>query len=262
MTAIDALLELLERVGSCHGNAVLVNDEDLLLWPVAAVKAMKSQKLIVKARPASSVICSGCESNCVMPVYTLPVTTSKSSSFIVCDKRSNINRVSVPLGRLIQWQCSVDLVSEFIASSLDLRHPDRHTDRADRQEIGIVSGDKRRQMLCLEVSGTLTLVVGNSKVPLAEFIEFHDGAYVLDVTQIRRLADSSTTADNRYTPSNTKREAHKLDTQAMYESWRKEYRTLRRKSPGMSDVWYSQRIAKMEIAKGRNAETIRKRMKQ
>ena len=116
-------------------------------------------------------------------------------------------------------------------------------------------------MLWLEASGTLTLVVGSSKVPFAEFIEFHDGAYVLDAMQIRRLADLSTTADERYTPSNTRREARKLKTQEMYETWQKAYRELKRETPGMSDVWYSQRIAKMNIAQGSSEETIRKKMK-
>ena len=67
---------------------------------------------------------------------------------------------------------------------------------------------------------------------------------------IRRMVDAATTADNRYTPSNAKREARKLDTQAMYESWQKEYRELKRSKPGMSDVWYAQQIAKMDIAHG------------
>ncbi|MBA4421473.1 MAG: hypothetical protein C0390_00045 [Syntrophus sp. (in: bacteria)] len=262
MTSIDALLELLGCVGACQDTAVLVNDEDLRQWPRAAVKAMKSQKLIVKARPASSAICPGCESNCVMPLRTLLATAGTQASFILCDKRSDINRVPVPPERLIQWQCSPDLVSGFVASCLDLRHPARQADSAGRWEIGIVFGDKRSQMLCLEASGALTLVAGNSKVPLAEFIEFHEGAYMLDAVQIRRLADSTTTADNRYTPSNARMEARKLDTKAMYESWRKEYRALRRKRPGMSGVWCSQQIAKLNIAQGRDAETIRKRMKQ
>jgi hypothetical protein len=39
---------------------------------------------------------------------------------------------------------------------------------------------------------------------------------------IRQLVDSATTADNRYTPTNARREVRKLDTQAMYESWQKE----------------------------------------
>lgn len=262
MKAIDALLELLGRVGACGNAAVLVNDEELLQWPRAAVKAMKSQRLIIKARPASSATCPGCESNCVMPVHTLSTTTGKPSSFIVCEKRSDINRVPVRGERLIQWQCSADLVSGFVASSLGLLSPGRITDSAGRREIGVVCGEKRSQMLCLEASGTLSLVVGNNKVPLAEFIEFHDGAYSLDAASIRRLADSSITADARYTPSKARIEARKLNTQAKYERWRKEYRAWQRKRPGMSDVWCSQQIAKMDIAQRRDAETIRKRMKQ
>jgi hypothetical protein len=78
---------------------------------------------------------------------------------------------------------------------------------------------------------------------------------------VRRLVDASTTGDRRYTPSSARREARKLDTQAMYESWQKAYRDWRKKRPGMSDVWYSKRIAKMDIAKGRDSETIRKNMK-
>ncbi len=261
MMSIDALIELLDRVGAWRHTAVQVNDEDLLQWPKAAVKAMKSQKLIVKARPATSAICPGCESNCVMPVHNLPATVGTQASFILCDKRSDTNRVPVPAARLIQWQCSTDLVCRFVASSIGLRPPARQADGTERWEIGIVCGDKRSQMLCLEASDTLMLVAGSSKVPLAEFIEFHKGAYSLDAVQIRRLADSATTADDRYTPSIARREARKLNTEARHESWRKEYRALRKKRPGMSAVWYSQQIAKTGIAEGRDEETIRKHIK-
>lgn len=62
-------------------------------------------------------------------------------------------------------------------------------------------------------------------------------------------------------PSVTRREARKLATQDMYESWRKGYRKLQRKHPNMSDVWYSREIAKMDIGQGRNYSTIKKNMK-
>lgn len=261
MTPQDALIELLGRVGASQGAAVLVNDEELRQWPNAAVKAMKSQKLIVKARPASSAICPGCERNCVMLVHNLPATAGAPESFVVCDKRCDINRVVIPAERLTQWQCSTDLVCGFVATSFGLHCSNRQTPGTGQWEIGVACGDKRSQMLCLEANGTLDLVAGNNSVPLAEVIEFHDGAYSLDGSKIRQLVDAATTSDNRYTPSNIKREARKLDTQAMYESWRKAYRKLRKKRPNMSDVWCSRKIAKMDIAKGRNAETIRKKMK-
>jgi hypothetical protein len=74
-------------------------------------------------------------------------------------------------------------------------------------------------------------------------------------------AISPTLPGNGRPPINVRREARKLDTQAMYESWQKEYRNQVKKRPDMSDVWYSQQIAKLDIAKGSNAETIRKHMK-
>jgi len=261
MTPIDPLPELLMRVGANQGNTVLVSAEELHQWPSAAVKAMKSQKLIAKATPAKSASCPGCEENCVMPVYSPPIKEGVSSSFIVCDKRGDTNRVTVPSNRLIQWQCNVELVCKFVATNLGLRPSIRRTANAGQWEIGIAPGDTRSQMLCLEANGTLDLVAENNKFPLVELIEFHEGKYSLNDAMIHHMVDSATTADPRYTPSNAKREARKLDTQTMYSSWKKAYRDLKRGKPGKSDRWYATQIAKMEIANGRDAETIRKNMK-
>ena len=93
MTPHDALIELLARVGARNGAEVLVSAEELSQWPAAAVAAMKSQKLLAQARPTSTVVCPGCERECVMPVHTLPAGPRDPASFIVCDKRSDINRV-------------------------------------------------------------------------------------------------------------------------------------------------------------------------
>ena len=119
----------------------------------------------------------------------------------------------------------------------------------DFAEIGMATGDKRSQMLCLRADGELALVAGNSAVPLAELVGYRDGQYSVDGDMIRHLVDSATAANPRYTPSNAKREARKLATQAMYEGWRKEYRDVKKRHPNMSGVWYSQRIEKMDIAK-------------
>ena len=196
-----------------------------------------------------------------MPVHTVPATARSAVSFIVCDKRSDTNRVPVSAGRLIQWQCNAELVCGFIAASLGLRRSDRQTANADLWEIGVATGNKRSQMLCLQADGGLTLVVGGNKVPLAELIGFCDGQYSLDGDIIRRMVDAATTADNRYTPSQVKREARKLETQELHASWQKEYRELKRSKPGKSDSWYAQQIAKMDIAQQRDPETIRKNMK-
>jgi hypothetical protein len=77
---------------------------------------------------------------------------------------------------------------------------------------------------------------------------------------IRQRTDQATPQNDRYTPNNARREVRKLNTRGMHDSWQKEYRKLKKSRSGMSDVWYSQQIAKMAIARGRSAETIRKQM--
>ena len=121
MIPIETLFELLKRVGACGGAPVHVADEELNKWPVAAVAAMKRQKLILKAPPASSTTCPGCELECVMPVHTTPAVAKGGEPFIICDKRSDINRVAVSADRLTQWRCSAEMVCNFIATALGLK---------------------------------------------------------------------------------------------------------------------------------------------
>jgi len=261
MTPEAALIELLARVGARRGALVLVTDEEVSRWPAAAVVAMKSQGLLAKARPASCVVCPGCEQQCIMPVHTLPATSRGSASFIVCDKRSDINRVPVAAKRLTQWRCDSEAVCGFVAASLEVRRSDQHSADADSLNIGIARGHKRSQMLCLRIDGDLAVVVADNATPLADLVGYRGGEYAVDGDMIRQLVDSATTADPRYTPSHARREVRKLETQAMRENWRKAYRELKKQRRNMSDVWYSQQIAKQDVAAGRSAETIRKHMK-
>jgi len=197
-----------------------------------------------------------------MPVTVYPALDDKpGKAFITCDKRDDIGRVPVDFRRMEQWQSNTNAVCKFIADSLGLHRSTKVVASNNLCEIGIAAGNKRRQMLCLQVNSALHLVAGNNKIPLSELVEYDDNGFRLDETAIRSLVDTATTADSRYTPSNAKREVRKLDTAAMHESWKKEYRALKKHHPNMSDTWYSQQIARKDIAKGKSAETIRKNMK-
>jgi len=72
---------------------------------------------------------------------------------------------------------------------------------------------------------------------------------------------ADTVEANRAQGSTVRREARKLDTQATYKLWQKAYRMAKKTHPNKSDIWYSKHIARLAIAKGRDAETIRKHMK-
>jgi hypothetical protein len=46
----------------------------------------------------------------------------------------------------------------------------------------------------------------------------------------------------------------------MYAKWHEAYETLASQNPNRSNAWIAKTIAKMDIAQGRNSETIRKNM--
>jgi hypothetical protein len=160
MTPDAALRELLARLGVSQGAAILITEEELNTWPPEAVEAMKAQKLLMKARPAASVVCPGCEQECVMPLHTMPYEKRGLTSFIVCDKRDDINRVVVPISHIEQWQASVTSVADLIAGLLGLRRPEEGDTSARRWEVGMFKGTKRSSHVLLRADGRLTLSVG------------------------------------------------------------------------------------------------------
>lgn len=260
MTPQAALIELLGRVGARHGDSVTVSTQELNLWPEMAVSALKTQGLLLKARPARSVVCPGCEQECSMAFHTLTRANTPTTSFVVCDKRSDDNRIPIPAAMLALWRCDAQAVCGFIAACLGLQQTTVQPYEDGLLAIGMARGNKRSQMLCLRFHGHLALVVGTNAMPLADGVGFENGSFTVDQAVIRQMVDAATTADPRHTPSTVKREAGKLNTQARYASWQKAYRALRKKRPNESDVWYSQQIAKTAIAQGRDASTIKKHM--
>jgi hypothetical protein len=261
MTPEETLVELLAMVGAAKGSASLISSADLSNWPISAVSAMKSQKILTKSKPASTVVCPGCEDACTMPVNTFPEGMRKASWFVVCDKRDDINRIPVSADDLEQWQADPEAICGFVATALRIRRSGQSDAGSGNRSIGIATGKKRSQMLCLALSDDPSLIVGDGQLPLGDAVSFGADGYFIDSKMIEQFVDQSNVADPRYTPSNARREVRKLKTAAKYEAWRREYRRLLKSHPDRSDVWYSQKIAKMPVAQGAAPDTIRKRMK-
>ena len=260
MTPREALLDLVARVGARDGAAVRISETDLRQWPAEAVGALKAHRLLVRARPAKTVVCPGCEADCVMPVQTIPAGPREAARFIVCDKRSDINRVALTTAHVDQWKCDAEALARFVVEQLGLRRSRHRVDASGTRPLGLAAGDTRHQMLSLCTRGEVALVIADTAVPLADLLDFDDGAYTLDTAAIRHLVDAATTADPRHTPSTTRREARTLDTQARYARWQQAYRALKKRRPHMSNVWYAQQIAGQAVAAGCRADTIRRHM--
>jgi hypothetical protein len=190
MTPLEALLELLDRMGASRDAAALVSEEELRQWPIEAVRALKSHKLLVKASPATTVVCPGCEQECTMPVDTVSAGTGKAAtSFVVCDKRDDINRVAVSAERLRQWRASAAPIADLITGLLGLRSPDAGAISSGRWEIGMLKGRKYSSHIVLIADGQLTLCVAGHTVALADVLTLGGGSFKLDKQTLIRFVD-------------------------------------------------------------------------
>jgi len=185
----EALSELLGRLGASRGEPVLIIEQELSDWPAQAVAAMKSHKLLVKARPASSAVCPGCEQECVMRVYTLTDDMRGPASFTVCDKRDDINRVPIPASLLEQWQCSGLAIADLLANLLGLRRPDTGDRSVGRWEVGLFKGKKQSSHLVLVADGGLTLRLAGHSIELADVLTLEGIGFKLDKQTLVRLVD-------------------------------------------------------------------------
>ena len=138
---------------------------------------------------------------------------------IVCDKRSDINRVALTPAHVDHWKCDAEALARCLVEQLGLRRSRHGANDSGTRLLGLAAGDTRHQILGLRTHGGVTLVVADTAVALADLIDFEYGTYILDTTAIRHLVDAATTADPRYTPSTPRREAHTLDMQARYGRW-------------------------------------------
>ena len=176
MTPRAALLDLVARVGARDGAAVRVSETDVRPRPAEAVSALKARRLLVQARPARTAVCPGCEADCVMPVQTIPAGPRAAARFIVCDKRSDINRVALTTAHVDQWKCDGEALARFVVEQVGLRRSRHRVDASGTQPLGLAAGDTRYQMLGLRTHGNVTLVVADAPVALADLIDFDRGA--------------------------------------------------------------------------------------
>ena len=257
MSPEAVLLDLGSRAGAAPGREVRVEAGEVARWPREAVAALKSQKLLRKARPARGTVCPGCGMQCAMPVET---GTDPLLPWVVCDKRGDINRVPVSADRLPQWRTSADTLGRFVADGLSLRWRGRRAEGGRVLEIGTAGSGTQRRVLNLRFEGELALAAGPSALPLSEVLRFGGGGYRMDNTRIRRWLDVAA-EESPLPASRIRREARKLDTRKKDKTLQKAYRALKRQRPGMSDVWYARQIARSDLGGGLSPGSIRKRMK-
>lgn len=215
MTPQAVLTELLDRIAASQGAPALISADELADWPADAVMALQSQGVITRARPAASAVCPGCERECVMPVYIPPGAAHAAGAFIVCDKRSDINRVSVPLDRLEQWQVSGESMADSLARLLDLHRSGADTASEGRWEVGLLKGAKHSSHVVMRAGNGLTLELAGHSVSLAEVLALENDTLSVDKRALTRLVDQPVAGAGDVESAAQRRERLKKRVQAL-----------------------------------------------
>lgn len=189
MKSPNLLGELIDRVAALQGKAALISDEELNQWPVEEITALKEYKLLQKARPATSVVCVECEEACVRPVHTVPDPGGESRLFLVCEKQSDVNRISIPMERLEQWQTMGDYFVGLVAELLNLRQATKNQTTATRWEVGLFKGRKHSSHLMLTIEDTLQLNLAGHRMALADVLSLEVKQFTIDKKILTRLVD-------------------------------------------------------------------------
>lgn len=258
MTLEDVLQELTERFDGRRDT--IIAWEQVRLWPKGAVSVFESAAWIRRTAEASTVECPGCEENCFMPVHVVRANEEAGHAYVACDRRDDVGRVQIAVAQLQQWQITESHIANWVSAKLGLNGKAQRGKNGGSLILGNLRGKKQVGVLELDTNTALRLKVGEHSLPLSEAVNFKGGEVTIDRAAILEIVDLPAASEfpGHYQLSFARREARRLDTLARYAAWQKAYRALKRMKPGMSDVWYSQQIARQTNA---NAESIRKHMK-
>ena len=262
MTHDDVLQGLIQHLDS-PGDSTL-SWEQVREWPKGTIEIFEKAGWIKAKASAKSLVCPGCEESCFMPVNISPAIQGHPiRAYVACDRRDDMGRIPIPPEMMQQWQITEYQIGQWLALELGLRGKPKKDKTTQTIQIGDLQGKKQSGRLELASAESISLKASGHTLPFIEVVYFQGNQLQIDKNAIIKMVDKPYPSEIKdgYQHSNARREIRKKDTQDMYKSWRKAYGDFKRKRRNMSDTWYSQQIEKMEIAQGRKAETIRRRLK-
>jgi len=193
MTPQAVLTELLDRVVSRQGEAVRIGNDELRTWPAETVAALKSAQLLTKARPASSIVCPGCEQQCPMPVDVFPAEQGRPArAFIVCNKPEDMGRIRVELSTLEQWQLTGETLAGAVARLLGLTKPPQVESTGNRWTLGLLEGSEHKGTLTLSFENGAMLTLAGHSIPLTHALTLGKRGIVADKDALLRILDGDT----------------------------------------------------------------------
>ena len=191
-SAIDYLSLLLRRLAAVDDNALLISNEECVEVPSDVWATMERLKIVQQAQPAKSIICDGCEENCVRPVHIYPANVkSPARAFVVCDVREDVGRVNVDFERLNQWQVSEQQLAEMVRDLLGNSTQSVANDKG-LWRLGMIEGGQHKAQVSLKFDGDAMVLASGHEVLLMELLSFENGALKIDLKKIKKMVNEPT----------------------------------------------------------------------
>ena len=201
MTRADLLESVLERLARAGPVKAIFSADEIAAWPAGTLATLFNAGMLQQAQPASVLECTGCEENCIMPVHVFPAEDNRPArAFIACDKRDDVGRVPMDMGRLKAWQITTDLLARVLAQLLEFTQAPQQDSTGKRCTLGVLKGNKHKSLVTLLTGDSLTLALAGHAVPLIEVLALMENALTLDKDELIRRVDQPTRDAETETP--------------------------------------------------------------
>lgn len=193
MTLQAVLAELLNRLEARQGADVYFCDGELREWPPEVVAALQSARLLVKARPVSSLVCPGCERQCVKSVEVYPAEGARPArAYIHCDEPEDMGRIEVEPTGLEQWRITGAILASAVSVLLGISKPPSADGNAQRWVLGLLPGAENRGALALSIENGATLTLAGQSVSLAHVVTLSANGLSVEKHTLLRAVEGDT----------------------------------------------------------------------
>jgi hypothetical protein len=261
--AIDQVLLLIFHHLSKHKELIL-SWAAIQLWQPNVFELLLKNHVIKPTDKANNIQCQICENHCTVSVTRHKYPNNKIRYYAVCVDdymHEQVGRMTIPPEQLMQWQCNTKQLTKIIARLLDIENDITFSVTTDHTRLTMLPSNSGRKWITL-IHQPLALEINQVIMPLETLLYFDGDSLALDKDKINHALNIKQPITAKDYSSNTvKLENRKANTQAKYQDWQDAAIKLKKKNPTKNKTWISQQIAKMPIAQGKSAETIRKRIK-
>jgi hypothetical protein len=192
MKSPDKLAELLDLLAVLKGEPLVFNRWEWEEWPSELVAVLQTAGLLSRTRPATGIVCPGCEHQCYEPIEFFPEGADgrPARAYVFCtDPDGGYGSVSIPLEALDQWQLSGDRLADYLADGLSLSRPPMRQGDPGRWEIGLLKGAAHSSPLVMMTEDRLVLTLAGHAIPVADVLTLKNGALRIDRRELMRRVD-------------------------------------------------------------------------